>query len=109
MKNFRSVFVILFLFALCVGIHAQQRLLGGDISLLPSYEKAGTIYRNEKGRAVKPLEYFKEQSWNAVRVRLFVDPSKASAEHKGEGVCQDLDYVTKFGQQIKKRRLSIYA
>ena len=102
MKNFRSVFVILFLFALCVGIHAQQRLLGGDISLLPSYEKAGTIYRNEKGRAVKPLEYFKEQSWNAVRVRLFVDPSKASAEHKGEGVCQDLDYVTKFGQQIKK-------
>ena len=53
MKNFRSVFVILFLFALCVGIHAQQRLLGGDISLLPSYEKAGTIYRNEKGKVIK--------------------------------------------------------
>lgn len=31
----------------------------------------------------------------------FVEPSKASAEHKGEGVCQDLDYVTKFGQRIK--------
>ena len=92
MKNFRLIFAIV-LFALCAGTHAQQRLLGGDISLLPSYEEAGTVYRDEKGKAVKPLEYFEEQGWNAIRVRLFVDPSKASAEHKGEGVCQDLDYV----------------
>ena len=73
----------------------------GDISLLPSYEAAGTVYRNAVGEPVAPLDFFKEQGWNAVRVRLFVEPSKASAEHKGEGVCQDLDYVTKFGQRIK--------
>lgn len=102
MKNFRLIFVLSFLFAVCLGIHAQQRLLGGDISLLPSYEEAGTVYRDETGKAVKPLEYFKEKGWNAIRVRLFVDPSKASAEHKGEGVCQDLDYVVKFGRRIKE-------
>lgn len=61
MKHLRLIFVISFLLTLCVETHAQQRLLGGDISLLPSYEEAGTVYRDEKGRVVKPLEYFKEQ------------------------------------------------
>ena len=61
MKHLRLIFVISFLLTLCVETHAQQRLLGGDISLLPSYEEAGTVYRDEKGRGVKPLEYFKEQ------------------------------------------------
>lgn len=60
MKHLRLIFVISFLLTLCVETHAQQ-LLGGDISLLPSYEEAGTVYRDEKGRVVKPLEYFKEQ------------------------------------------------
>ena len=61
MKHLRLIFVISFLLTLCVETHAQQRLLGVDISLLPSYEEAGTVYRDEKGRVVKPLEYFKEQ------------------------------------------------
>lgn len=102
MKTFRLMSTLFFLFVLCLGIHAQQRLLGGDISLLPSYEEAGTVYRDEAGKAVAPLEYFKEEGWNAIRVRLFVEPDRASAEHKGEGVCQDLDYVMKLGQRIKK-------
>jgi arabinogalactan endo-1,4-beta-galactosidase len=36
-----------------------------------------------------------------MRVRLFVDPSQANAEDQGEGVCQDLPYVTALGQRIK--------
>lgn len=101
MKNIvLAAFCCLFLFV--TKLRAQERLLGGDISLFPSYEKAGTAYRDAEGNEVKLLEYFKEQGWNAVRVRLFVEPSKASAEHKSEGVCQDLDYVIKFGQRIKK-------
>ena len=103
MKTFRLMSTLFFLFVLCLGIHAQQRLLGGDISLLPSYEEAGTVYRDEAGKAVAPLEYFKEEGWNAIRVRLFVEPDRASAEHKGEGVCQDLDYVMKLGQRNKKK------
>ena len=62
---------ILLAFQVLLG-HAQQRLLGGDISLLPSYEAAGTVYRNAVGEPVAPLDFFKEQGWNAVRVRLFV-------------------------------------
>ena len=102
MKIFRLMSTLFFLLVLCLGIHAQQRLLGGDISLLPSYEEAGTVYRDETGKAVNPLEYFKEEGWNAIRVRLFVEPDRAPAEHKGEGVCQDLDYVMKLGQRIKE-------
>lgn len=95
--------LLLTMLVCCVAqANAQQRLLGGDISLLPSYEASGTIYRDAQGNAVKPLDFFKEQNWNAIRVRLFVNPDNASAEHKGEGVCQDLDYVVKFGKRIKE-------
>ena len=70
---------------------AQQRYLGGDISMLPSYEQVGTVYRDSTGRKVKPLKFMKREGWNAIRVRLFVDPQNAPEQHKGEGVCQDLD------------------
>lgn len=85
--------------ALCT--QAQKRLLGGDISLLPSYEEQGTIYCDSNGTKIEPLKFFKDHRWNAIRVRLFVDPQKASAEHKSEGVCQDLDYVVKLGRRVK--------
>ena len=66
----------LLLAALCMplAVFGQQRYLGGDISMLPSYEKAGTVYRDSTGKKVKLLEFLKKQGWNAVRVRLFVDP-----------------------------------
>jgi arabinogalactan endo-1,4-beta-galactosidase len=76
-------------------------MLGGDISLLPSYEKNGAIYRDIKGQRIKPLTFFRQQGWNAMRVRLFVDPRNASAEHQGEGVCQDLPYVVNLCRRIK--------
>lgn len=47
---------ILLAFQVLLG-HAQQRLLGGDISLLPSYEAAGTVYRNAVGEPVAPLDF----------------------------------------------------
>ena len=47
---------ILLAFQVLLG-HAQQRLLGGDISLLPSYEAAGTVYRNAVGEPVAPLTF----------------------------------------------------
>lgn len=81
---------------------AQQRLLGGDISMLPKYEQAGTIYRDANGKKMNALKLFKKEGWNAMRLRLFVDPSQAPGEHKGEGVCQDLNYVERLGKRIKK-------
>ncbi len=82
-------------------LYGQGRLLGGDLSLLPSYEAAGTVYRDESGQPVDVLGYLGAQGWNAVRVRLFTDPSKAPLENKDEGVCQDLEYVLDFGRRIK--------
>ncbi|ETD18234.1 MULTISPECIES: glycoside hydrolase family 53 protein [Prevotellaceae] len=79
-----------------------QRYLGGDISLLPSYQKQGTHYLNEQGKPTEALQLFKDEGWNIMRVRLFVEPQNASDEHKSEGVCQDIPYVIALSKQIKE-------
>ncbi len=83
-------------------ITAMTKYVGGDISLLTKYEERGAIYYNENSsRISNVLNYLKTNGMNAMRVRLFVDPSKAGAEDQGEGVCQDLPYVLALGQRIK--------
>lgn len=82
-----------------------QKYVGGDISLLTAYEQAGVAYQDADGQATGDLlTYLKSDAvgWNAQRVRLFVDPSKASDGDKRSGVCQDLDYVTRLGRRIKE-------
>lgn len=87
---------------LCIAGQADPKYVGGDISLLTKYEEHGAIYYNENGtRVTNVLGYLKDTGLNAMRVRLFVDPSKADAEDQGEGVCQDLDFVMALGQRIK--------
>ena len=84
-----------------------QKYAGGDISLLSKYEANGAIYYDNSGNAISDvLTYFKEQGWNAMRVRLFVDPNNASSTEKGQGVCQDLDYVIALGKKIKAKGLN---
>ncbi len=99
------------LFTLCCMISlaaAAQRYVGGDISLLPLYEQNGAKYLDKDGKAISGgmIAYFKAQGWNAMRVRLFVDPTKASAAHQGEGVRQDLAFVKALGKQIKDAGLN---
>ena len=106
MRTFRITLLAAFLFA--ANTLWAQRFLGGDISLLPSYEKAATQYRTEKGKVKPALQLFKEDGgWNSARVRIFVDPSNARAESKDEGVCQDLPYVTELCKQIKQSGMSL--
>ena len=69
-------------------IAQPKKLLGGDVSLLPSYEAQHTVYKDFNGRKVSFLPFVKQQGWNAIRVRLFVDPANAPDGHKDEGVCQ---------------------
>lgn len=79
-----------------------QKYVGGDISMLPEYETAGSHYYTSTGGSISNvITYLKDQGMNSMRVRLFVDPSKASTKHKGEGVRQDLEYVKKLGKRIK--------
>lgn len=79
-----------------------ERLVGGDISMLTKYEEGGAIYKDRNGNTISNvLPFFKEQGWNAMRVRLFVNPENASSADKEEGVIQDLNYVKALGKRIK--------
>ena len=81
---------------------SAQKYLGGDVSLLLTYEENGANYMDKDGKKITDLlAFLKEQGLNTMRVRLFVDPSKASTEAKGQGVRQDLEYVKKLGKKIK--------
>ncbi|MBR1725133.1 MAG: glycosyl hydrolase 53 family protein [Muribaculaceae bacterium] len=80
----------------------SANVVGGDISLLTRYEQNGANYKDKNGQRITDmLTFLHEQGLNAMRVRLFVDPSKASTDDKGQGVCQDLDYVVALGARIK--------
>ena len=87
--------------AMALQLHAQQQMyVGGDISVLQSYEDNNVAYYDDKGQKIDDvLKYMKSEAvgWNAQRVRLFVDPSGDSDPQ----VCQDLDYVVRLGKRIK--------
>ena len=79
---------------------AQQRFVGGDVSVLQKYEDYNVAYYDQDGKKIdNVLKYMKSETvgWNAQRVRLFVDPSG----NKDPQVCQDLDYVTRLANRIK--------
>lgn len=79
-----------------------QKYVGGDISLLPEYINANATYYDSKGQSVtSPLQLFKDEGMNAMRVRLFVNPSQYTGSDKDPNACQDLEYVKKLGKQIK--------
>lgn len=82
----------------CMTTATAQKYVGGDISLLTKYEEAGVVYKDKDGNDVQPLTFFKEQGLNAMRVRLFVDPSFDN----DKAVCQDLEYVKALGKRIKE-------
>ena len=93
---------IIFTLLAVVVFTATANVVGGDISLLTQYEQHGAKYYDKNGQRINNmLGFFKEQGLTAMRVRLFVDPSKASADDKGQGVCQDLEYVKALGARIK--------
>ena len=80
-----------------LSIHAQ-RYVGGDISVLLKYEQQNATYLDKDGAAITDvLDFLKQQGWNTMRVRLFVDPSKDTDKN----VCQDLEYVKTLGKRIK--------
>jgi arabinogalactan endo-1,4-beta-galactosidase len=87
-------------------------VVGGDISMLTKYEAHQLLakryginnahYYDKDGAVIDDvITWTKQQGWNAARVRLFVNPENASAEHKGQGVIQNLDTVKVLGARIK--------
>ena len=88
---------------------SAQKYVGGDLSLVPAYEAAGDVWLDAKGNKINTeyddgmITYVKEVAeWNAVRVRLLVDPTKDDAP----ATCQDLEYVKALGKRIKDAGMS---
>ena len=83
---------------------SAQKVVGGDLSLVPAYEAAGDQWLDANGNVINTtysdgmITYVRDVAkWNSVRVRLLVDPTKDDAP----ATCQDLDYVKKLGKRIK--------
>lgn len=95
----------------CTAQHMRAKnfpsYLGGDISLLPTYQQKGSVYRDSTGKAVEPITLLTQNEWNTIRIRLFVEPDKAPDEHKREGVCQDLPYIMRLAKQVKNAGMKL--
>lgn len=88
-----------------------EMYLGGDVSVLQSYLDKGVSYYDGQGSRIPDvLEYLKgdDVGWNALRVRLFVDPVRKDADGKTDAqVCQDLDYVVRLCKKIKSEGFAL--
>lgn len=88
-----------------------EMYLGGDVSVLQSYLDKGVSYYDGQGSRIPDvLEYLKgdDVGWNALRVRLFVDPVRKDADGKTDAqVCQDLDYVVRLCKRIKSEGFAL--
>jgi len=80
------------------------KYVGGDISILPSYEASNTVYLDAEGNKISDLIpwLMTDCGWNTFRVRLFVNPQKKHANGSWDpAVCQDIEYVKTLGKRIK--------
>ena len=96
----KSVCTLFFAVILTVSASAQHgKYVGGDISMLPQYEKHNSPYLDRNNQPIDDLITWlvDECGWNTFRVRLFVDPYNPS----DPCVCQDLEYVKQLGKRIK--------
>ena len=83
--------------------HADEpfRYVGGDISLLPTYEAAGSKYYTNSGVPVNDvLKFCYDEGMNCMRVRLFVNPS--DYPNNDPNACQDLDYILPLCKRIQE-------
>ena len=97
------------------------KLVGGDLSLVPAYEAAGDVWLDADGDSINTkykdgnsintkyadgmITYVRDVAkWNAVRVRLLVDPTVDDTrvlDNDSLATCQDIEYVKKLGKRIK--------
>lgn len=100
----KSIFInILILFSLSVSA-SEMRYVGGDISMLPTYQEVGSVYKDAEGNPIDLLPYLNDIGMNAMRVRLFVNPTQYTIENgvkkEDTNVCQDIPYIIPLCQQI---------
>lgn len=101
MRHIKLLFLSLAAMLAATSVSAQK-VVGGDISMLPRYEQKGAQYLDHDGNAISDvLSFFADKRLNAMRVRIFVNPANASESDQKGGVVQDLDYVKSLAKRIK--------
>ncbi|MBO6217047.1 MAG: glycosyl hydrolase 53 family protein [Prevotella sp.] len=114
--------LISLLTTVAVSSQAQTtKVVGGDLSLVPAYEAAGDVWLDANGDSINTkyadgnsintkyadgmITYVRDVAkWNAVRVRLLVDPTVDDTRvlyNDSLATCQDIEYVKKLGKRIK--------
>jgi arabinogalactan endo-1,4-beta-galactosidase len=86
----------------CIGQSAiaKEFLIGADISALPALEKTGAVYL-ENGKSKDLIDILKDNGFNTVRMRLFVNPNKIG------GVTNDLPYTLDLAKRAKAAGMKI--
>lgn len=104
----RLILLIAVLASIFSSAMAKDRYVGGDISLLPEYEKAGAKYYDHDGKPIAQLlPWCREQGMNAMRVRLFINPKDYKGSDADPNACQDLGYIIPLCNQIKQAGLAL--
>ena len=94
--------ILLTIFGIGSVLRAETRYVGGDISLLPDYETAGSVYLDGNGKPISDvLTFCYDEGMNIMRVRLFVNPDDYTGSNKDANAKQDLDYILPLCKRIK--------
>ena len=112
MKN--RVLFLLFLMCGIISVESMRalagnkRYVGGDISLLPVYEDAGAKYIDHDGKPIADLiPFLKNEGMNAMRVRVFVNPSDYAEEDADPNACQTIESVIPLCKRIKQAGMAL--
>lgn len=102
--NHIIVGIFITLFSVLTAIASSPfRYVGGDISLLPDYEKAEARYYDHDGKPINDLLTFcYDEGMNCMRVRLFVNPDEYTGPEPDPNAKQDLDYILPLCKRIQE-------
>lgn len=109
MKTIRTLFTMVMLALTPALTNAQEtRYAGGDISLLDKYEKAGAVYKTPDGQPIADLlPWLAAQGMNAMRVRVFVDPTAYKGNDADPNACQTVESVLPLCRRIKEAGMKL--
>ncbi len=105
--NAKIILSALLLLAVSLNGNAKK-YAGGDISQLPIYEAAGSVYVDADGNTISDfIPFCADNGWNAIRLRLFVNPDNYNQSDKDTNACQDLEMIKALGKRVKDAGMSL--
>ena len=93
-------FLTIMVFCITQFVVAKDFLIGADISALTVYEEAGVAYL-ENGKPNDLIAILKDNGFNTIRLRLFVNPDKKGV------VVNDLPYTLKLAKRAKAHKMKL--